>query len=91
MQALHGGLAGPPRRPPLDAGTPRAYLTRRGDHGDPKDRMMLQQTPQTDRLDARGWQTEADAVLAQMFGYFTRDCTRDWAPAAVAADIRRAA
>lgn len=48
---------------------------------------MAQNTAQTFSIAARKLQTEADAVLDQMFGYFTRD----EAPRAIAENTRRAA
>lgn len=43
------------------------------EHSDPKDRTMAQNTPQPVSRSARTVQAEADAVLDQMFAYFTRD------------------
>lgn len=40
---------------------------------DPKDRTMAHTTVQPLNIQARKLQAEADAVLEQMFGYFTRE------------------
>ena len=69
----------------LDTMACRFYLKHREDHSDPEDRTMAQNTAQPLSLAARKLQAEADAVLDQMFGYFTRE----EAPRAV--ETRRAA
>lgn len=44
-----------------------------GEHTDPKDRNMTQTAAQPVSISARKPQADADAVLDQMFAYFTRD------------------
>ena len=57
----------------LDTMAYRTYLSAREAHTDPKDRTMAQNTAQPLSLAARKLQAQADAVLDQMFGYFTRE------------------
>lgn len=74
MRRLHGSLASPHcGTPPLDRPWQRAYLPCREDHSDPENRTMAQNTSQPLSLGARKLQAQADAVLDQMFGYFTRE------------------
>ena len=73
MQRLHGSLASPRCGiAPLDRRCPHTYLKRREDHSDPEDRTMAQDT-QPLSISARKLQAQADAVLDQMFAYFTRE------------------
>lgn len=74
MQGLHGSPASPRCGiRSLDSGRPRSYLTVREEHSDPKDRTMAEKTAQPLSISARKLAAQADAVLDQMFGYFTRE------------------
>ena len=68
----------------MDTMAYRSYLSSWENHFDPKDRTMAQDT-QPLSISARKLQAQADAVLDQMFAYFTRE----EAPRAV--ETRRAA
>jgi hypothetical protein len=57
----------------MDTVACRSYLPCREDHSDPEDRKMAQNNAQPLSIAARKLQAEADAVLEQMFGYFTRE------------------
>lgn len=71
----------------MDSLSCRSYLDGREDNSDPEDRIMAQNTAQPFSISARKLQAEADAVLDQMFGYFTREEVSR----VIVADTRRAA
>ena len=75
MQPAHGCLARHLRCvAAVDRTTARPYLTGQEDmNPDPKDRTMAHTTVQPLNIQACKLQAEADAVLEQMYGYFTRD------------------
>lgn len=74
MQRLHGSPASLRRGiAPLDSSRRHTYLTDREGHSDPKDRTMADNTAQPLSITARKLAAQADAVLDQMFGYFTRE------------------
>jgi hypothetical protein len=56
----------------MDTMAYRPYLSLWENHFDPKDRTMAQDT-QPLSISARKLQAQADAVLDQMFAYFTRE------------------
>ena len=58
----------------MDTMAYRPYLSSWENHFDPKDRTMAQDT-QLLSISARKLQAQADAVLDQMFAYFTREET----------------
>lgn len=71
----------------MDGAGTGPYVPLREAHSDPEDRTMAQNTAQPLRIGARKLQAEADAVLDQMFGYFTHE----EAPRVVVDNARRAA